>query len=603
MPDLSALLEEASRFPESAGVYIMRDAGGTPIYIGKAVNLRSRVRSYFSDAHETRAQIPFMLERLSSIDWIATNTESEALILESNLIRQHRPRYNIDLRDDKHFPYLKITAQDPFPRLLVVRRVEQDGARYFGPYTDAMAMRRIVSFAKRIFKLCDCTLRLPLKNKVRPCINFSMGRCSGACAGKISQDEYRGRIDDLTRFLSGKRTTLLADLSMRMEQASAALRFEEAARFRDQIRLIRDASRLQQVDLKIPDVDCDAFGIAQAPRQTCIAVLRFREGLLLSSSRYLVDSRIWDLSPTDRDTAVCQFYLENGRETPPEIVLSPEAGFNARALQQWFDSGPMKTTVMAPQRGTRLLLAALAEKNARLHLMQQSPADPMEDCSDLRKVLALPALPETIEAFDISNLGESFAVAGMVRFKGGKPDKSGYRRFKIKTVKGQNDFAMMLETVSRRLTRLQNEQKPFPDLVLIDGGLGQLHAAMKALAGFDHPPLIAALAKQEETLYSPCLDAPLKLPSNHPARRLVERIRDEVHRYAIGYHRTVRGKQFSRSSIEELPGIGPRKARILLQKFGSLQRLRKAKPEDIADVKGFNLAAALKLKENLDKAQ
>jgi excinuclease ABC subunit C len=601
MPDRTALLDQVSRFPESAGVYIMRDAAKTPIYIGKAVNLRSRVRSYFSDAHETRAQIPFMLERLSSIDWIATNTESEALILESNLIRRHRPRYNIDLRDDKHFPYLAITVQDPFPRLLVVRRVEQDGARYFGPYTDATAMRRIVSFAKRIFKLCDCSLRLPLKKNVRPCINFSMGRCSGACTGAISQQEYRRQIDDLLRFLSGRRNRLLDDLSARMERASAALRFEESARFRDQIRLIRDASRLQQVDLKIPDADCDAFGIAQAPRQTCIAVLRFREGLLISSNRFLVDSRIWDLSQTDRETAVYQFYLENGRETPPEIVLPPEGGFNVPALQQLFDSGPLKTAVTVPQRGTRLRLAAMAEKNARLHLLQKGDAGPRQDCFDLQKALGLPVLPETIEAFDISNLGGSFAVAGMVRFRSGVPDKPGYRRFKIKTVEGQNDFAMMMEAVSRRLTRLQNEQQPFPDLILIDGGAGQLHAAMKALDSFEHPPQIAALAKKEETLYSPCIGAPLKLPASHPARHRVERIRDEVHRYAVGYHRKVRGKQFTRSSIEELPGIGPRKARLLLRKFGSLQRLRKAKPEDIADVKGLNLAQALKLRENLEK--
>jgi excinuclease ABC subunit C len=601
MTDRTAFLEELSRFPESAGVYIMRDAERTPIYIGKAVDLKSRVRSYFSDAHETRAQIPFMLERLSSVDWIATNTESEALILESNLIRQHRPRYNIDLRDDKHFPYLKITVQEPFPRLLVVRRLEQDGARYFGPYTDAAAMRRIVSFAKRIFKLCDCALRLPLKKNVRPCINFSMGRCSGPCAGKISPVAYRRRIDDLLQFLSGRRNGLLADLSARMEQASAALRFEEAAAFRDQIRLIRDASRLQQVDLIIPDMDCDAFGIAHSARQTCIAVLRFREGLLISSNRFLVDSRIWELSQSDRDTVVCQFYLENGRETPPEIVLPPEGGFDAPALQQWFDRGPSKTTVIVPQRGIRLRLAAMAGKNARLHLMQKLPADPALDCNDLQKALNLPLLPDTIEAFDISNLGGSFTVAGMVQFKGGKPVKSGYRRYKIKTVKGQNDFAMILETVSRRLARLRKENKPFPDLILIDGGPGQLHAAMKALEPFASPPLIAALAKKEELLFSPTAAGPVRLPPSHPARRLVERIRDEVHRYAISYHRSLRGKQFSRSGIEDLPGIGPRKAALLIKTFGSPARLRKAKPEEIANVKGFNLAAAIRLKEALER--
>jgi excinuclease ABC subunit C len=601
MTDPTVFLDQISRFPESAGVYIMRDAKGTPIYIGKAVNLKSRVRSYFSDSHETRAQIPFMIDKLAAIDWIATNTESEALILESNLIRQHRPRYNIDLRDDKHFPYLKVTLYDPFPRLLVVRRVEKDGGRYFGPYTDAAAMRRIVSFAKRIFKLCDCTLKLPLKKSVRPCINFSMGRCSGACAGKITQEEYRARVDDLLHFLSGRRNALLGDLSERMNQASAALRFEEAARFRDQIKLIRDASRLQQVDLKIPNADCDVFGIERGPRQTCIAVLRFREGLLMSSNRFLIDSRIWDLSQTDRDTAVCQFYLENGREAPPEIVLSPGGTFDAPALQHWFDSGPFKTTVIVPQRGTWVQLAAMADKNARLHLMQKSFTDPEQDCVDLKKALQLPIVPATIEAFDISNLGGSFAVAGMVRFENGLPDKSEYRRYKIKTVEGQNDFAMLLEAVSRRLTRLRDEQKSFPDLLLIDGGLGQLHAALKALESFAAPPLIAALAKKEELLFSPVLSNPIRLPPTHPARRLVERIRDEVHRFAIAYHRTIRGKQFSRSGVEDLPGIGPRKAALLLKTFGSLTGLRKAKPEEIANVKGFNLAAAIKVKESLER--
>jgi excinuclease ABC subunit C len=601
MTDSATFLIQITRLPESAGVYIMRDAAGSPLYIGKAVNLKSRVRSYFSDSHETRAQIPFMLNKLASIDWIATNTESEALILESNLIRQHRPRYNIDLRDDKHYPYLKVTVQEPFPRLWVVRRVEKDGNRYFGPYTDATAMRRIVSFAKKIFRLCDCTLKLPLKKNARPCINFSMGRCSGACAGHISQKEYRATIDNLIRFLSGKRNALLAELSSRMEKASTILRFEEAAVCRDQIRLIRDASRLQQVDLKLPDTDCDVFGFARSSRQICMAVLRFREGLLMSSRRFLMTRAVWDMAQADRDTAVSQFYLEHGQEAPGEIILSPEGGFDARMLQQWFDRGPHKTVIIIPQRGTGLQLVAMAEKNARLHLLQKAPSSSSQDCADLQKVLNLPLLPETIEAFDISNLGGSFTVAGMVRFKGGMPDKAGYRRFKIKTVEGQDDFAMMMEVVTRRLTRLRNEELPFPDLVLIDGGKGQLTAAMKALSAFENPPHIAALAKKEETLFSPCIDGPLRLPVTHPARRLVERIRDEVHRYALSYHRIARGKQFSRSKVEELPDVGPRKAALLLKTFGSLVRLKKARPEEIANVKGFDLALALKIKETLDR--
>ncbi|MBN1128904.1 MAG: excinuclease ABC subunit UvrC [Chitinispirillaceae bacterium] len=600
-PSHAAFLSQAAKFPESPGVYIMRNAAGVPMYIGKAANLRTRVRSYFMDSHDDRPQIPIMLGQLASMDWIATNTDSEALILEANLIRRHHPKYNIDLRDDKHYPYLKVTLQEPFPRLCVVRRVDKDGARYFGPYTDAAAMRRLVSFSRRIFKLCDCTLRLPLKKNVRPCINYSMGRCSGPCAGHISREEYNARIQDLVRFLSGRRNTLLADLKTRMERASDRLRFEEAALCRDQIALIRDASRLQQVDLKIPDADCDAFGIAALPRQVCIAVLRFREGLLMATSRYMVARKIWDMEQAGHDTAVCQVYLKSGHDVPSEILLPDNAGFDAAALRQWFEARSQTAAVLVPQRGTKKRLVAMAEKNARLYLVQKTPADPGRDCADLQQALRLPTVPRVIEAFDISNLGGSFCVAGMARFVDGVPDKSGYRRFKIKTVAGQNDVAMIMEAVSRRLTRLEHERTPFPDLVLIDGGKGQLHAAMKALARFAQAPAIAALAKKEETLHSPFINEPLVLPQTHPARRLVERVRDEVHRYAIAYHRNRRGKQFTRSAVEELPGIGPRKAALLLKTFGSLQRIRAAMPEEIARVRGMTLAAAIKLKENLDK--
>jgi excinuclease ABC subunit C len=470
------LLKQTGRFPQGPGIYIMKDRAGEPIYIGKAVNLRSRVRSYFNDAHETRAQIPFMLERLASIDFIATATESEALILEADLVRLHKPHYNIDLRDDKHFPCLKVTMHEPFPRLVVARKIENDGARYFGPYTDASAMRRVADSAKKIFGLCDCSRPLPAAGKRRPCINYAMDRCSGACAGTITKEAYQEQIGRLCRFLSGRRTGLLSLLDSRMKKASAELRYEEAAALRDQIRLIREASR------------------------------------------------------------------------------------------------------PCPARG-------------------KMPGEGKSGCEELQNALGLPRPPVIIEAFDISNLGGSFCAAGMVRFRNGMPEKSGYRRFKIKTVRGQNDFAMIMEAVSRRLTRLANEGKPFPDLLLIDGGKGQLHAAARALRGFTAPPPLAAIAKREEVLYSAGRDKGVRLPPAHPARRLAERVRDEAHRFASGYHRALRGKQFSRSALEDLPGIGPKKARLLLKTFGSLKRIKDAAPEDIAKVKGFTLKSASKLKK------
>ena len=479
LPSRKQLFDQVSRFPSGPGVYIMKNSSGETIYIGKAVNLKIRVRSYFSDTHEDRPQIPFMLDRLASIDFIATATEPEALILEADLIRLLKPHYNIDLRDDKHFPYLKVTVREPFPRLIVARKVENDGARYFGPYTDALAVRRIEALAKKIFRLCDCSQALPFGRKKRPCINYAMGRCSGACAGKITPQAYREQVRRLLRFLSGRRTGLLAFLDYRMKKASSNLRFEEAASLRDQIRLIRGAPRLYPAREKLPGED------------------------------------------------------GNG-------------------------------------------------------------------CAELQKALGLPKVPETIEAFDISNLGGSFCVAGMVRFANGVPDKSGYRRFKIRTVSGQNDFAMIMEAVSRRLTRLHSEQKPFPDLLLIDGGKGQLGAALQALRQFEAPPALAAIAKKEEILYSPGREEGVRLPAAHPARRLAERVRDEAHRFSVTFHRALRGKQFARSGLEDLPGIGPAKAKLLLRAFGSVKRIKEAGPEKIATIKGFSLKNATTLLRTLE---
>lgn len=586
---IDSLLEHVARFPESPGVYIMKNNAALPIYIGKAVNLRSRVRSYFTLSHEDRIQIPVMLRKLDSIDWIATHNETEALILEANLIRKHKPNYNVDLRDDKHFPYLKVTVQEPFPRLLVVRRVERDGAKYFGPYTDVMAMRRIVTFAKRIFKLRDCSKVLPAARLQRPCINFAMKRCSGACAGKITQAAYHEQVTDLLQFLAGRRNDLIKELGSRMEHAAAELRFEAAGVLRDQLKLIKDAAKLQQVDLKLDDGDSDIFGLAEGDRFICMAVLHFREGLLANSRHFVFKRSIWESSIGSHDNLFLQFYLTRGDEPPPLICIPEATGFNHEALQNWLNQAfTRKIELVVPQKGSRKLLVSMAEKNAQLFLKQEVTHNFPQDVLDLQKALQLPDPPEVIEAFDISNLGASFTVAGMVQFRGGRPHKAGYRRFKIKTVDGQNDFAMMMEVVTRRLRRLYDENKPLPDLLLIDGGPGQLHAARAALQQFEKKPFIASLAKREEILYAPHLTNPVQLPQAHPARKLVERIRDEVHRYAITYHRTLRGKQFSSSQLEKIEGVGKVRAAELLKRFGSVKRIREAGVDALVEVNGIS---------------
>jgi excinuclease ABC subunit C len=594
------LLDSLERFPQSPGVYLMKDARDFPIYIGKAINLKNRVRSYFSDTHEDRPHIPVMLQRLHHIEWIATNNESEALILEANLIRKHKPRFNIDLKDDKHYPYLKITVNENFPRLLIVRKIENDGSRYFGPYIDARAMRNIVGYARRIFKIRDCKKDLPLKTPQRPCVNFPIGRCSGACAGKISMEQYRENVNLLIQFLRGYRKECVREMQQRMEQASRELRFEDAAAIRDQIQLIVDASKLQKVDLNVPDINSDVFGIHKGDRSICLAILHFREGLLLSMRQFIISRQAWEIERSNHETVLMQYYMDAQQEPPREIFIPDNEDINAGLMQQWFLAQYGKAThVSVPVKGVKRQLVEMAQKNARLYLMQKLPLNFIEDLQDLQTLLKLPKFPHVIEAFDISNIGGAFSVAGMVQFKDGAPDKSNYRRFKIKTVEGQNDFAMMMEAVDRRLTRLHTEGKPFADCLLIDGGLGQLHAAMGPLMRFADPPMVIALAKKEELLLSPYCEGPVRLDTTHPVRKLVERIRDEVHRWSIGYHRNVRGRQFKTTRLSSIPGIGPKKAIGLLRAFGSISGLKEATVDDIAKVKGFSTVAAQKLKDQL----
>jgi excinuclease ABC subunit C len=591
---------QADQFPISPGVYLMKDAADQLLYIGKALNLRSRVRSYFSDSHEDRPLIPVMLRKLDHIDWIATNNETEALILEANLIRQHKPPCNVDLKDDKHYPYLKITVNEPFPRLLVVRRVLPDKARYFGPYTDVVTMNGLVTFARTAFGIHRCNRNMPPEKPVRPCLHHAIGACSGPCGAKITREEYSHSIRQCIDFLAGRHTEVMAGLQAAMETAAESLDFELAASLRDRLRLIRKSPLQQQVDLKNESGSIDVFGYVSNDRALCLCVLSFRNGLLLAKRHFLIKRELWDFSAETIETSVIQYYRSSQGDPPAEIILPAVNAASTGLIQAWFSAERnICVSVGIAQRGGKIGLVGLAEKNAQLYLLQKVAPEPEADLRQLQTVLGLPRLPRTIEAFDISNLGGSFCVAGMVHFRDGKPDKSLYRRYKIRSVEGQDDFAMLNEAVQRRLTRLQNEGKPYPDLLLIDGGKGQLSAAMQPLAGFENPPMIASLAKKEETLFSPWIEEGITLPENHPARKLVQRIRDEVHRQAVGYHRNLRDGQFKRSGLEQIPGVGPARSRLLLRHFGSQKLVAAAPAEQIAELKGFTPALAATILRHL----
>ncbi len=600
-PDKSRIRETLKSLPRSPGVYLMKDADDRTLYIGKAVDLRSRVRSYFSEPAADRIQIPSMVRKIDHVDWIATTNETEALILEANLVRKEKPQYNVELKDDKHYPYLKVTVKEPFPRLLVTRRVVDDGSRYFGPYTEVRTMRRMTASARKIFKIRSCNRRLPLPKPQRPCLNYSMGWCAGVCGEKTSREEYAQNVTLLCEFLQGRQREVIAELGRRMEAASKELAFERAAEIRDQLKLLAKSPRYQRVDLLSADSNTDVFGFDEYQGKVCLCVLSFRQGVLLRKRHFVFSYKKWTATRLNPEGLLLQFYRGNRSERPDEIILPSDAGFNEELVKSWFSSEYGKSVgIVLPKIGKKLHLVEMAKKNARLFIVGAPRSDGDNQQVDLLKeVLGLPNRPTTIEAFDISNLGESFAVAGMVRFTNGRPDKSHYRRYKIKTVQGQNDFAMMMETVVRRLTRLTREEKPFPDMLLIDGGKGQLNAAAAALKEFENAPMLASLAKKEELLFVPHRAEPIRLEETHPARRLVERIRDEVHRWAVGYHRKLRGKQYHTSSLEKIPGIGPSRTNELLKAFGSLRRLKEATVEEIAQVKGFSESIAAKLHESL----
>ena len=599
--DRTELIKSLSQYPKSPGVYIMKDINRHYLYIGKAVNLKNRVKSYFLNKHKDRQQIPFMLNKVASIEWIATNNETEALILEANLVKKHRPPYNIDLRDDKHYPYLKVTLYEPFPRLIVVRRIQIDGAQYFGPYTEAGVMRRTMDFAKRLFKIRHCNRRLPHSKPTRPCINYSIYRCKGPCAGKISEEDYRHNVSLLVQFLKGHRKNVITRLKKSMEIASGLLDFEKAASLRDQIDLVQREIKSQRVDLKTPEIDFDVFGVIEKSRYVCLCILSFRQGLLLSKRHFIFNRNVWNTSASDHESIVLQYYQKDLYDPPDEIILPPEKGFKKSLVESWFLKQYNKTArITIPQKGIKKDLITMAEKNAGLYMIQKVPVDAESNLQELTQILNLPRYPETIEAFDISNLGDKYAVAGMVHFRNGVPVKSHYRRFKIKTVEGQNDFAMLMEAVKRRLTRLYSEQKAFPDLLLIDGGKGQLSAAAKPLSAYSEPPMIISIAKKEETIFSLYSRKPIELPSSHSVRRLVERIRDEAHRWVLSYHRNIRGRQFKKSSLENIPGLGKKRAGQLLREFGSVKRIMETPAEEIAKVNGFSVSLAKKVLEGLN---
>jgi excinuclease ABC subunit C len=580
-----SLQSKLDHLPDNPGVYLFKDQSGELLYVGKAASLGDRVRSYFQRGADHSPKTALLVGQIADLETIVTRSELEALILESNLIKRHRPRFNVVLRDDKQYPYLRLPIKDRFPRLSIVRRVQKDGALYYGPYTPAGALRETLKVIKKSFPLATCTIEID-GTAARACLEFEIKRCMAPCTGNQSQEDYLKIVGQVRQFLEGRDHELLDDLRSQMEAAAGREEFEEAARLRDRLFKIERTLEKQRIT-QTAATDQDVIGLARQGTAVDLQLLFVRGGLLIGRKDFF-----WPQSAdvSDEDlvrSAIEQFYNKDGQ--PPKELLVPTALADAELIEQWLsDKRGSSVKVLAPERGTKHQLVLLAEENAAA-----SAADHLRDealdrqaVEDLKRLLHLEKAPRRIEGFDISNTMGNQSVASMVVWEDGQMKKADYRRFKIQTVIGANDFASMQEVVARRYG--DSEHLARPDLILIDGGLGQLAAAMEGLKQVGHrDQAIMGLAKargeKEERIFLPGRKNPILLRPNAPATHLVQRIRDEAHRFALGYHRKLRGKALITSQLDQIIGIGEIKRTRLLKRFGSVEGLMEASDAALAE--------------------
>jgi excinuclease ABC subunit C len=574
-----------AHLPDQPGVYLFKDGSGNVLYIGKAARLADRVRSYFLKGADHTPKTALLVGQIADLETMVTRSELEALILESNLVKRYRPRFNVVLRDDKQYPYLRLPVKDRFPRLSIVRRVQKDGALYYGPYTPAGALRETLKVIKKVFPLATCTIDID-GTAERACIEFEIKRCMAPCTGQQSQEDYHRIVRQVRQFLEGHDRELLDELRAQMETAAAREEFEEAARLRDRIFKIERTLERQRIT-QTASIDQDVIGVARHGTSVDLQLLFVRGGLLIGRKDFF-----WleSADATDEElvrSAVEQFYNKEGQ--PPRELLIPVHIPDADLLARWLsDKRGEPVRVLAPERGTKHQLVLLAEENAAAALADHLRNEELDRQAgeELQRVLRLEAVPRRIEGFDISNTMGAQSVASMVVWEDGRMKKSDYRRFKIATVQGANDFASMQEVVTRRYGGM--EQLAHPDLVLIDGGLGQLAAAKAGLQEAGHPELaVIGLAKakgeRDERVYLPGRKNPIVLRANSPATHLLQRIRDEAHRFAVTFHRKLRGKTLVTSELEHIIGIGSITRTKLLKRFGSLAHVADASEEALRE--------------------
>lgn len=615
--------EKLALLPGEPGCYIYKSESGDVLYVGKAISLKNRVRSYFQASTKHGPRIARLVSKVRDIEWIVVQSEVEALVLECNLIKQHRPPFNVRMRDDKTYPYITIT-NEKFPRVMFTRKVRKDGGKYFGPYTSAFSVRDTLQVLHKVFPLIPCGKSWSGREEQRPCLYYHMGQCLGPCAGLADRTEYEGIIKRVERFLSGKEESIVDDLRTDMQRAADDLDFERAAKIRDQIGAIEKIMTRQQA-VSGDQTDQDVIAVVKDDRGAAIQMLYIRGGKLIGQRQYVLDGAA-EAAPGEAVQEFVKQYYADAPEVPREILLPVEIE-ERNIVQQWLRQRKgSAVTVEVPQTGEKARLVDLAATNAEQALnafaqeLAQKEAWAESAMAMLQEELGLPGPPMRVEGYDISNIQGTAPVASMVVVENGEAAKAEYRRFRIKWhPESPNDFAMMNEAITRRLRAFMDGDPKFqkmPDLIMIDGGKGQLAAALKARDDLGLTVPMVGLAKRHELLYIPIDTAnrivpesdsgtdyrEIELPLHSPGLLLLRKLRDEAHRFALSYHRKIRDKRLQGSAIEEIPGVGPRRKRLLLRTFGSVEGVRRASVEEIAAVPTMTQSLAAKIKDYLAEA-
>lgn len=606
--------------PDKPGCYLMKDADGTIIYVGKAINLKNRVRSYFQQSSDHTYKTRQMVRKIRDIEWIVVASELEALILEMNLIKLHRPFYNVRLKDDKRYPYIKVHWADPFPKLSVTRNMVDDGSRYFGPYTSVWAVHQTLDILRKIFPYLTCAREITGKDE-RACLYYDIKLCSAPCIGAVNQEEYRQMIDDLCRFLEGRTDPIMTRLKEAMAQASESLNYEKAAIYRDQIEAIERVVERQKI-ISDERNDSDVIAMARSKGEACVQVFFIRSGKLIGREYFILEGTEEEENSEILEEFIKQYYSQAAYV--PSKVMLPQEIEEARIIKEWLNTrrGGEKVQLTIPKRGQDKELIEMAAENARetlksLEIRWKADKDRQHQAlAEIQSVLGMQEVPNRIECYDISNTQGTASVGSMVVFEQGVPAKKNYRRFNIRSVSKPDDFASMREVLKRRFTRYVTEQqekekpgyKPdlafslLPDLLIVDGGKGQLRQAIETIEEFDLQDqfTVVGLAKQEEELFLPGKSDSVRLDDHSQGFYLIQRIRDEAHRFAITAHRNQRGKIGLASRLDAIPGVGPARRKELINRFGSIEGILAASVEEISQIKGVSKEIAQAIKAQLE---